>query len=187
MQCAITSLGIVLWSVSLMGSAHAQSHRWDGCPQKDSYEMSLVELVEAASFIGLYDVRSAEKDALSLFDDIESYTYRLAGWTILNRQETPQPLIEIRGAPPIVDIPQSYLVTTELHARINPTRPGGFGLTDLKRLRGEEQCQAAPAFKVGYRYLIIGGVDSRIAFEPIHAPELDAWYKAVEDTVNAER
>ena len=89
----------------------------------------------------------------------------------------------IWGLEPYAEVPQQYMDITEVHATIDPESVYG-GHTAIVDYDGV--CVLAPRFKLGWLYLIISGVQSEMAFEPINSPQLDAWYKQVESAASLE-
>lgn len=176
------SIFIAVASSLLCSCALAQG--WQPCPSKDSYHLSLTELVSEASFIGLFEVLEATRDEKSAYDDIASYTYKLTAVSILKNSGPRIVFATIVGSPPIKDIPQYYLAMNERHGLFDLNDPGELGSTAVYRLSNSSKCAAAPTFKIGYQYLVFGGVDSKAAFEPIHSTKTDPWYLAVRRAVD---
>jgi len=170
---------------SVLLSSCASAQEFQRCPLKDSYHMSVAELVSHASFIGLFEVTEVALDEVSMYEDTASYTYTLIPASIL---KNPGPRIfstQIVGVAPLKEIPQHYLAISERHGFFDLNDPGKLGTSAIYRLSDSSECVAAPNFKIGYTYLVFDGVDSKVAFEPIHFSKTDPWYLAVERAVGA--
>jgi hypothetical protein len=84
--------------------------------------------------------------------------------------------IKVWGSEPYERIPQFYIDITEMHGIQDTNRLYG-GTTGI--IETKNGCFLNPRFSIGWEYLLILGVNSEMAFEPVHSPTLDEWYKSV--------
>lgn len=86
------------------------------------------------------------------------------------------------GSSPFQTIPQNYMDITAQHGAQDMEALYG-GLTGI--IETEDGCYFSPRFMMGWNYLLLLGVDSAMAYEPIHSPNLDEWYQAVNDATSS--
>ena len=181
MRNAIKLLVIIEFSFVLcIGYASAEVCKFDG-----KYETSVSQLVTEAQFIGRYKVLAATKDAESIYKKADSYQYNLILITDL-KSGAENSLITITGRAPEKIPPQIYFAIVDQHSKIRPETPALFGISSMEKLKKGDHCRIAPSFVIGYEYLILGGVDTRISYEPIHSSD-DAWYLMVKSTVETSK
>ncbi len=85
---------------------------------------------------------------------------------------------KIWGDVPYKEIPQQYIDITPTHNAIDFGNLYGEGMTEIV-VDDKGNCNLMPRFKIGWNYLVLIGVDSTLAFEPINSPHLDQWFKKV--------
>jgi hypothetical protein len=80
------------------------------------------------------------------------------------------------GGLPYQVIPQHYIDITERHNNLDLSyvTSGSTGF-----IMHEGKCSLYPRFLIGYNYLVITGVQTTMAFEPINSTNIDKWFKAV--------
>jgi len=137
---------------------------------------SVSELVDQAEYIGVYEVLKVTKDDVSLYANRESYSYLISQ---LRPIKGNNPVIaHISGQEPLASVPQEYLALEHLHGEIPEGDADKYGRSTFLVSSDGERCLVAPRFMLFYKYLVFGGLDSSIAFEPVHH-YLDPWYRRV--------
>lgn len=183
-RCA-TSFLLALSFIMVMSIAVAlPESRSDPCAKLIHQESrSISELVSQAEYIGLYEVLRATKDDISLYNNRESYSYFIS---ILRhiKGDTPR-VADISGLEPLSNVPQDYFILDLQHEEIPEDDPERYGRSELLVSNDGERCLVAPRFMIGYKYLIFGGLDSSLAYEPVHH-DSDPWYRRVVTEVQEE-
>ncbi len=90
--------------------------------------------------------------------------------------------VKVWGSSPFQAIPQNYIDITAQHGALDMKGLYG-GLTGI--IETEDRCYFSPRFLIGWNYLLLLGVDSAMAYEPIHSPSMDEWYQAVNDATSS--
>lgn len=166
-------------------SGQSEARTLDPCDDAEIKNYTLKELIRDADYIALYDVISVEKDDVSSFANTESYTYRLSNArTVKSRAPA---LIDITGVKPLSTVPQVYFALTDRHADVSDEAPGRLGLSPFIPTTTEGVCKPAAQFMIGYSYLVFGGVDSEIGYEPIHSTKYDPWFLRIMRVVEDEK
>ncbi len=88
--------------------------------------------------------------------------------------------LKIWGGQPYKQLPQYYLDLTQQHNELdlNNISSGLTGFIDIGNT-----CELYPRFLIGYNYLIVTGVKTTMAFEPINSTSRDKWFNAVYDEI----
>lgn len=165
--------------ILLIGCALAEVCEFNG-----QYDTSINQLVAEAEFIGRFKVLSAIKDEKSFYKRAESYQYRMVSQRDLKSGSSTS-TITITGLAPENIPPQIYFTINNRHSKVRPETPTLFGISSIEKLAEGDICEIAPTFVIGYEYLILGGLNTRISYEPIHSPDDDAWYQMVKSAVAA--
>ena len=83
---------------------------------------------------------------------------------------------KIWGLPPHENIPQYFFDLTLVHNNLNFDALYG-GTTGIIEI--ENSCVLAPRMIEHWNYLVFLGVESELAFEPIHSPQFDLFFKKI--------
>ena len=142
----------------------------------DEWEMrSLDEMVEAADVVAFVRVADfTQDDSVSGFDGYYEFD-------LISDLMGELPIdFKLYGSEPYSSLPQAYIDVTAVHNHIDLDRMTG-GLTGY--LEQDGRCKLLPKFHIGFNYIAILGVQSRLAFEPIHSPHLDNWFISIRQIV----
>ena len=173
-KLALIILGVLLLARNVVAS--------DVCDDNESIRAqgnwSLDDLVENATFTGLYEVYDVDIDQGNRTSDGEElYSYSLVLREAIKGNANQR--INVVGLKPYDQIPPHYLAAIELHENVPPARPTIYGTTSPVMQESTKECIFAPRMIVEYSYLIIGGTNSQISFEMIPVRHLDNWYRQV--------
>lgn len=165
---------IGIWFLSTTQVVASMNHKNRTCfSGLEDQGKSVKELVEKASIISYMEAVSFEEDdSVAPFDGYYQLGVR---WEL-----KPNAVMGFRvlGLRPHKNFPQYFFDLTQRHELINVNKVTG-GFTGTVIIDGK--CTLAPRFVLGYNYLVFVGIESRMAFEPVHSPDLDKWALAVKE------
>lgn len=83
---------------------------------------------------------------------------------------------KVWGEEPFEYLPQHYIDITQAHNDMNfeAMYGGTTGIIETKK-----GCILKPKFLIGYNYLVLLGVKTELAFEPINSVQSDLFYKSI--------
>lgn len=161
---------LILACIFLVNSAVASNLRCKG------------ELIENR---GISSTKLLQKAETAFLGKVSSYTFEkghpiFSGFYTVNVQAEIKGVelgqYKIWGDKPFDVLPQHYLDLTISHNSMNfdSLYGGTTGIIETK-----QTCILKPKFLIGYNYLILLGVKSELAFEPINSPQIDLFYKTI--------
>ena len=149
------------------------------CEKKNTYELSLDQMLQDSQGVFLVRVTNVKKDNESRFKGRPSYTYDLSIFDTLRRGDAVIGSFEYVGLRPLYQIPQAYFATTERHKLIDPEGPWMLGTGILvENVYGG--CSFTTSLRPGFQYLVFKDLDNKISIEPIHSQLVDNWFRLVE-------
>ena len=140
--------------------------------------VSVSDLISGANTIALVRVTSFTENSLQ---NLYSGYYQFQSISTVLGLFNPD--YKLWGGMTYKEIPQQYMDLTQTHNAIDFENLYGVGITEIRH-DTNGSCSLMPRFKIGWNYLIITGVNSTLAFEPINSPNLDQWFKKVVITSN---
>lgn len=158
---------------------------------------TISETIEQAEFISLFHVVGMNRE-ITAPKEIGTPDLDASLSTLKFVEYRLESLIRLKGRAPrffnIIGtefgptVPQEYFYLKERHQEIVDTTYTGLGAGGGAIYRSNEgECKQAPNLRVGYSYLVFGGANSNVSYEPILSTRYDPFYQEILQRVNEDK